>query len=467
MAREYANFAPCFAVWLQSEARLLRDYGWSDSPPQARIFESWVEGRQTCPAELDRLRTEYRDICWSNIIAAERSFTDYSQLLGAAGHRLESRVYIERLVTNIATFFEDIIRRGDFDAAVCQTADTLFSLAFFRMAAHYGVKVYAISPAWLLEPGKEGGFFCNNEFLESEAMIEAYHRLKDCVLLPTEIDRITRLIDGIRGFSGKTNFYTKNKGVNAGFKALSPNLGNIVKYLHHNAGRNSDVEYIKIDPWRKAKANIMRAWRKWQTRDLLGSADPSVIPEKSVFFAFHYQPEQSTLAQGLYFANQVAMIEDISKSLPLGYTLVVKEHPWGRGNRPAWQYRHLGQLYNVMFCDAPAKEIIPKVEALVTITSTVAMEALVFDKPTILLGRSFFSHCDLFYRSNNVSDLPELLARILIDRDYDAIPYRDEIRNRFLLSYLETLVPHFPVLENSEEYGLALTKLIKQLQKRN
>ena len=63
----------------------------------------------------------------------------------------------------------------------------------------------------------------------------------------------------------------------------------------------------------------------------------------------------STLVQGIWSSNQISLIEDISKSLPIGYSLVIKEHPWGRGNRPTWQYKHLEKFYNVFFCDLPSK----------------------------------------------------------------------------------------------------------------
>ena len=154
--------------------------------------------------------------------------------------------------------------------------------------------------------------------------------------------------------------------------------------------------------------------------------------------------------------NQVALVENISKSLPLGYTLVVKEHPWGRGNRPRWQYKHLSQFYNVVFCDAPAKEIIRRVDAVVAVSGTVAMEALVFDKPTILLGRNFFDYSDLLYKVPCINDLPEVLAKILIDGDYTKQPEREERLYRFLIAYLDGLVPCFPLQEFAAEWGNAL-----------
>ena len=85
-----------------------------------------------------------------------------------------------------------------------------------------------------------------------------------------------------------------------------------------------------------------------------------IVYLKSQFFSAQFQPEESTLTQGVWYANQVALIENISKSLPFGYTLVVKFHPWGRPIGPLWQYRYLKNFYNIKFSDLNSKNDNPK-----------------------------------------------------------------------------------------------------------
>lgn len=443
-----------FAVWLDEEKIEPHRQGFAESDFSS--FESYV---RTAPAvtdeEVDRLVRQYREVNWSEVVAAERAFTDYSMLLGAAGDRRETPEYVRGLVVSIARFLEKTIRGCD--AMVCQTADTLFSLIAFKVAHHLGVRAFAIAPAWLLEPGKGGGFFANSEYLESRKMEKAFAERSGKPLSSSDQERVGVLIESIRGFDGKTAFNaTTSKGKTAGRRALSPNATRFVAYLRENARRDKNIEYAKADPLRKIRANLLRVARKQTTKNLLGPTTPESIPPRSVFFAIHYQPEQSTLAQGVWHVNQVALIENISKSLPLGYTLVVKEHPWGRGNRPRWQYDHISGLYNVYFCDAPAKEIIKRVDAVVAVSGTVAMEALVFDKPTILLGRNFFEFSDLLYRVPAINDLPEVLARILIDCEYLKQPDREVRLHRFLMAYLDGLVPCFPLKEYAVEWGRAL-----------
>jgi hypothetical protein len=448
-----------FAVWLDRERSELIGLGFPDV--DCLSFEAHVRDTPVAEEdEIDRLVHDYREVNWSEVVAAERAFTDYSMLLGAAGDRRESPEYVRGLVVAIVRFLEQVL--DGCGAMVCQTADTLFSLIAFKVARHLEIPAYAISPAWLLEPGKGGGFFANSEYLECERMIRSFAARKQTALTSSELERVHTLIQSICGFDGKTAYNaTTSKGRSAGRSALSPNAGRFFSYLGENARRNKRVEYVKVDPLRKVRANLLRITRKQMTRNVFGPTDPESISSRSVFFAIHYQPEQSTLAQGIWHVNQVALVENISKSLPLGYTLVVKEHPWGRGNRPRWQYEHLAGFYNVVFCDAPAKEIIKRVDAVVAVSGTVAMEALVFDKPTVLLGRNFFEFSDLIYRVPVINDLPEVLAKILLDNDYAKQTDREERLHRFLIAYLDGLVPYFPLQEFASDWGRALAAELK------
>jgi hypothetical protein len=237
--------------------------------------------------------------------------------------------------------------------------------------------------------------------------------------------------------------------------ALSPMLKRLPAYLRDNATRDKDVEYYRIDVFAKAKANILRSWRRWRSKGLMGSTSASDIPQRSVFYGMQYQPEQSTLVGGNFFANQVATIENIAKCLPLGFTLIVKEHPRGRGARPAWQYRHLSHFPNVQFCDADSKEILKRCEASVTIAGTIGLEAIALDKPSIVLGNVYFDFLDIVYRAQSWPDLARILYRILVDREYEKNTKRNEQIDRFFLAYLIARVPVVLNKESGEEIAAA------------
>ena len=157
--------------------------------------------------------------------------------------------------------------------------------------------------------------------------------------------------------------------------------------------------------FRKSLATIIKPY---------GDKHINKLPLDFIYYPMHFQPEQSTLAQGNWFLNQISLIENISKSLPLGFTLIVKEHPWGRGNRPNWQYKYISNFHNVQFCDANSIEIIKKSKAVLSISGTTLIEALVLDKPAIMFGKNYFEFSELIHKVSDISDLPKTFPQTLL-----------------------------------------------------
>lgn len=457
--RSKGELTAVYTTWLRSDRDWLRARG--VTADYIACFEDFVAARGLVDieAEADYLNQTYPDVDWGVAIAVERSFTDYSMLLGGAGHRVEGREYIIRLLGNLARFFEQAYAAHPTLAVVTQTSDTLISYVAIKVAHQRGLPVRSIVPCWLLEPGAEGGFFASDEFLRCRAMHARYAELRSGGLNPKQQRGVNALRDSILNFDGNTAFYkSQNRGRPI---LLTPHLKHLRTYVKQNLSLDKDAAYTRFSVRRKIQANLIRLWRKHQTRNLMGSLDVSCIPDKSVFFAMHMQPEQSTLAQGIWYVNQIALIENISKALPVGYTLVIKEHPINRGFRPAWQYKHLNQLHNVMVLDAPSKEIVRRVRALITITGTIGVEALVLKKPVVILGKTFYDFVDLLYKPSGIEELPAMLRSILVDRSYPEGEQLEQELNCFLLAYLESLVPHYPQQQNGMLWG---QYLIDELQ---
>lgn len=437
-----------FTTWLRTDKSWLEAKG--VVPQRIICFEEFVAARPAfdIEAEADYLNQAYPDVNWSVVIAAERSFTDYSMLLGAAGNRPESREYIIRLMGNLVRFYEQAYAAHSPLAVVTQTADTIISFVAIKVAHQLRIPVRSIVPAWLLEPGAEGGFFATDEFLCCRAMHAQYATLRTGKLGEAQRCRVAALQQSIRNFDGNTAFY-KSAGRTGG-TLLSPHLIRLSSYMKANQALDKNVAYTRFSPKHKIRANFVRLWRKYCARSLLGSPDLSLIPAKSVFYAMHMQPEQSTLAQGIWQVNQIALIENISKALPVGYTLVLKEHPYNRGFRPAWQYQHLHHLYNVRFCDAPSKAIVQRVAAVITISGTIGMESLVLGKPVVLLGGTFYDFCELLFRPDCIERLPGVLRTILVDKSYPQGEALQSALDGFLAAYLEGMVPAYPLPQNGQ-----------------
>jgi hypothetical protein len=118
-----------------------------------------------------------------------------------------------------------------------------------------------------------------------------------------------------------------------------------------------------------------------------------------VIFYLHYQPERTTLPEGYDFADQFYAIDLLSRMLPEGIKLLVKEHPSmftvtsNVKARNLYNYKQILKLDNVILCpmDEDNFKLIDNAKAISTITGNVALEAYIRKTPVILFGRSLLN----------------------------------------------------------------------------
>ncbi len=143
------------------------------------------------------------------------------------------------------------------------------------------------------------------------------------------------------------------------------------------------------------------ARRTWQIRVNLHSlrlslngpfrAIGDISSERFVYFPMHIDPEESTMVRAPLLTNQLAVIETLSKSLPLGMNLVVKEHPIMLGRRPAGYYAIIKSMPKVILA-SPFEStftLIQKATLTCAITSTAIWEAMMLQRPALVIGEMF------------------------------------------------------------------------------
>lgn len=115
--------------------------------------------------------------------------------------------------------------------------------------------------------------------------------------------------------------------------------------------------------------------------------------EDNVVYPLQYEPEASLLYFAPYVINQVSFVETILKALPDDRTLWVKEHPnqFGALDTPAW--RSLKKRYtNLRFIHGRenGRELIKRSSLVVTISSTMGMDALLLGRTLLVAGKVFY-----------------------------------------------------------------------------
>ena len=140
--------------------------------------------------------------------------------------------------------------------------------------------------------------------------------------------------------------------------------------------------------------------------------------EPFVFFPLHQEPERSLLLSAPFSNHQLEIIQQIVKSLPIGYKLYVKEHPTqgkGRGWRPISVYKQIMDLPNVKLIhpSVNSNKIFPRCSMVISISGTSCFEAAFYQKPSIVLADEGYTILPSVIRLKSFEDLPNAIQLAL------------------------------------------------------
>lgn len=141
-----------------------------------------------------------------------------------------------------------------------------------------------------------------------------------------------------------------------------------------------------------------------------------------IYCPLHFQPEATTSPLGDYFVSQYLMVEMLSRNLPHGWKLYVKDHlgqfvysVWGESSRSKSYYDKIVQLPNIELIPIKLDSytIIDKCKAVATITGTVSLESVLRGKCVLSFGHNLnYENCDGVFSTKNNVDLVESLSKI-------------------------------------------------------
>lgn len=199
-------------------------------------------------------------------------------------------------------------------------------------------------------------------------------------------------------------------------KSFAVFSGNVYRHLTRPGRR----DYSTISPW-----NYLKDLTKRKTRNLIGVNDlyDLFTPDEDafVFFPLHYEPEISLLLQAPYQTDQLALIRQIARSLPVRYKLYVKDHPEMVQYRPRAYYQALKKNPNVKLIDPSISSfaITPKAKLVATITGSTGWEAVLLKKPVISFGHQFYNELTAVTYCADMETLPSLIKERLKEAHHD------------------------------------------------
>ncbi|MDO8530230.1 MAG: hypothetical protein Q7S10_02380 [bacterium] len=375
-------------------------------------------------------KKEFGDLSWRELYTVYERFNFYQYDYDTCLH----------IIGQTYQFFDHIFKQEKPDVVIGEPPAGLFGLIAYYFCQKYHVTFCGIAESRF--PGRIDIY--DKEWGYSKYQ-ENFQTIKKEDFSPEEIafakDYIKKFISHETVYS--SYYLTKVRFNPAEFvghyiKRLVETGGIFWKYfLHKNTFKNFDHEGRAVFN-RSMKAPLITIKKNLKIRFQEGIFDAFEAQQEYFFFPVQYDPEASTLVLATYYSNQLATIKYVAATLPLPYKLYVKEHPGSIGSRAHAFYEAIKKIPNAVLLSSkePTQNLILGSAGVITMTSTVGMEAALQGKPVYVLGNVFYSYHPSCQKVVNFEDLKQKIKEDLEKRQ--VMPDLEEINLRFIIAYLRT-----------------------------
>lgn len=359
---------------------------------------------------LDFLRGHSRDLITEQELASLESRYGIPNLwlYAVAGQPIFSQFSDEKALKIIVTqikFWESLFDIERPDAFIDEGIGSLI-LPVWKVAQNYGVSILNMMTSRM----SNRFVIMNNPFDRWEKMERIFSELKGRRLTPEEEDKANSFLKEFTSQRLKPpymQYVTRAPYIT--FRAPLTFL----KYFK-NYHREKGVEYFSTSkaPLDMTKDILLKIYR-YNLLTRFKSVWEQPRGERYILYPLHYQPENSTRVLAPFYLDQLALIENIAKSLPVNFKLYVKEHQASIGMRPVSYYKRIKNIPNVHLISpfTDSHELIKGSSAVITITSTMGWEAILYQKPVIVFGSPYYDVFDLVYKVSDITKLPYILNK--------------------------------------------------------
>ncbi|HVV58630.1 MAG TPA: hypothetical protein VHC45_09725 [Gaiellaceae bacterium] len=226
---------------------------------------------------------------------------------------------------------------------------------------------------------------------------------------------------------------------------------------HVRRKRTEDADNEYLEPWRLLWTNLAETLRARAARPFYDRLHPT---RPFVYFPLHVTDDYKIRKVIPHCVDQVSILEQVADALPPGHDLVLKEHPMSVGRNSIRLLRRLRTRPNVRLVEphTSSHDLIRRAEAITVISSTVGIEALLYDKPVLTIGQPFYSG---YGTTLDVDSFAEIRAKVPELLRFRPDP---ELIVRFLAAAMRATLPGVPVLvDRSQENAVALAGSIEQV----
>jgi len=228
-----------------------------------------------------------------------------------------------------------------------------------------------------------GWYWAENEYDQNSAYIKNIRKyvksISNTNVTETPIEYIHD-VDDVSKFKNQMSYYGHCHAIK---ELVSRFPGDLYRFLTGYYKKNQGYGFLVWYPATLRRTYIYNYFKKY------GKKPDDVRNYKLVFFAFHLEPEITLLFRSPEQNNSMEIITWISKSLPADTILVLKEQPHAYGIRSRRYYENFRKISNVVLAspDIHSWEWIKQARMIATMTGTVGIEAVYFEKPVLSFGK--------------------------------------------------------------------------------
>lgn len=179
---------------------------------------------------------------------------------------------------------------------------------------------------------------------------------------------------------------------------------------------------------------------------LQGEPDLAPLPKPYVLLPLEIHDGYSALMYSPLVRDIETLVRECLTVLPPGHTLVVKEHPTDRGRYSTVSIKRvLQEAGGIFLTGGSMPKLLQEAASVVTICSTVGLEALTYYKPVVVLGEAIFGGRGATFDVDSLDQLPGKLAEAVAGQvDHQQV---DRLLYTLIFDYLYHSDWHYP------EYG--------------
>ena len=328
-----------------------------------------------------------------------------------------------RIIEHSAKTIEKFLDDEKPDAIVFSVIGSLAPLLLYQMAKKKGIQTICIDLTRI-----KNGVGLSEDFKTFSWVDSIYEKLQAGTLKSQYLENAEKFIEEFR-------------------KSPEPYLKELKPEFNNQVGRAANISFLKPKQlirtifWHirqlyldlKQKENDYTDIKIWwivfdkfmrKSRGLFGYHNFwEKIPKKENFayYPLHYETETATLLYAPLYVNQIELIKQTARALPVGMYLYVKEHPRMIGYRKRNFYRDIKKIPNVRLIQPTyyGPTLVKEAKIIVTITSTAGWEGVMLGKPVITFGDIYYNKLPNVSRCRSFEDLALLIKNKLANTGHD------------------------------------------------